>query len=237
MKPIVIALACLGAVTAGSVRAQQVVPVPPLPRLQPSPEPTTPPAQHVRDARGHLSFDLPAGWNLARHDGELSTFALDARSATAQTQMQAVASLNFNPFPYSTFSGALFYVAATPRSTAEACARQASTPGSRRPETIAIDGVPFQHGYSELGRSCVESRDEVYTAMRAGSCVRFDLVINTFCGESSGARDITAGELAAVQHRLEGVLHSVHFEGDHAPATAAAAAAAGGRARAPTSAH
>lgn len=188
------------------------VPIPSFPRAQPTPEPTTPPAQHVRDVRGRLSFDLPAGWNLSRHDGDLSTFALDARSAPRQARMQAVANLNFNPFPYSTFEGAIFYVASTPRSTAKECAAQASAPGGRKPETVMVDGVPFQHGYSELGRSCVESRDEVYTAMRGGSCLRFDLVINTFCGESSGARDMTAGELASVEHRLEGVLHSVRFD-------------------------
>ena len=214
MKLIALPLVLLAAFPCGMVAQHPVpVPVPPLPgRLQPTPEPTSPPAQQVRDVRDQLAFHLPAGWNLSRHDGELSTFALDARSAPQRAQMHAVANLNFNPFPYSTFEGAIFYVASTPQSTVQACAGQASAPGSRSPETVTLDGVAFQHGYSELGRACVESRDEVYTAMRGGSCLRFDLVINTFCGESSGARDMTAGELAAVEHRLEGILHSVRFE-------------------------
>ena len=232
MKLIVLPLLTLVALTC-TLAAQhpEPVPVPPLSsRLQPTPEPTSPPAQHVHDAREQLSFNLPVGWNLSRRDGDLSTFALDARSAPAHAQMHAVANLAFNPFPYSTFEGAIFYVAATPRSTEQACAAQAVSPGSRTPETIVLGGVPFQHGYSELGRSCVESRDEVYTAMRSGSCLRFDLVINTFCGESSGARDMTAGELAAVEHRLEGVLHSVHFES--APGTSLPGSAGGAGAEA-----
>ena len=214
MKPRSLPLLVLMASACG-LPAQHPVPVPILPlpgRLQPAPEPTSPPARHVRDTRDRLAFDLPAGWNFSRQDGDLSTFALDARSAPQRAQMHAVANVNFNPYPYSTFEGAIFYVAATPRSTMQACAAQAAAPGSRAPETVMLDGVPFQHGYSELGRSCVESRDEVYTAMRGGSCLRFDLVINTFCGDSSGARDITAGELAAVEHRLEGVLHSIKFD-------------------------
>ena len=59
----------------------------------------------------------------------------------------------------------------------------------------------------------MESRDEVYTTLRGSSCLRFDLVINTFCGgEVSGARDMTAAELEAVRKRLEGILQSVHFD-------------------------
>lgn len=228
MKPTVLSL-LFPVLCTCALPAQRPVPVP-VPRLpnqvQPVPEPTSPPARHVVDTRDGLTFDLPAGWNYSRQDGDLSTFALDARSAPRAAQMHAVANLNFNPFPYSTFEGAIFYVAATPQSTAQLCAGQASAPGSRGPATVMVDGVAFQHGYSELGRSCVESRDEVYTALRAGRCLRFDLVINTFCGESSGARDMTPGELASVEQRLEGVLHSVHF------ASGAAGAPSGSASRA-----
>ena len=199
---------------AVSASAQQIVPDP-LGHLQPrtAPEPVSPPAQHVREPRTHLSFDLPPGWNLSRRDSDLSTFALDARSALANTQMHIVATLDFNPFPYSTFSGALFYVSATPRSTALACSNQSTAPASHPVTAPLLDGIPFRHGYSEHGSSCIESRDEVYTALRTGSCLRFDLVINTFCGgEVSGARDMTPAELEAVRKRLETVLNSVHFE-------------------------
>ena len=233
MKLTALPLLLLGALPYGLAAQHPLpVPVPPMPgRLQPAPEPTSPPAQQVRDARDQLTFHLPAGWNVSRHDGVLSTFALDARSAPQLAQMHAVANLNFNPFPYSTFEGAIFYVASTPRSTAQACARQAAAPGSRVPETVTLDGVAFQHGYSELGRACVESRDEVYTAMRGGSCLRFDLVINTFCGESSGARDMTAGELAAVEHRLEGILRSFTFEAGSGGAASSGSRAHGGSTR------
>ncbi len=68
-------------------------------------------------------------------------------------------------------------------------------------------------GTTEHGGSCVESRDDVYTALRGSSCLRFDLVINTFCGgEVSGARDMTPEQLNAVRGRMEGVLHTVRFE-------------------------
>ncbi len=187
----------------------------PLARLAPKPvpEPSTPAARTVRDTRDLLSFHLPPGWNFSRQDGEFSTFGLDARSAVAQTQMHGVAALDFNPFPYSTFSGALFYVSATPHSTPLSCSNQATAPASHASPPAAIEGLSFKRGYTEHGGSCVESRDEVYTALRGSSCLRFDLVINTFCGgEVSGARDMTAAELEAVRKRMEGILQSVHFD-------------------------
>ena len=187
----------------------------PLARLAPKPvpEPTSPPARTVHDTRDRLLFDLPAGWNYSRQDGEFSTFALDARSALAETQLHAAASLDFNPFPYSTFSGALFYVSATPRATPLSCSNQAMAPASHFAAPVVVDGTTFKRGYYEHGGSCVESRDEVYTALRGASCLRFDLVINTFCGgEVSGARDMTEAQLEAVRKRMEGVLHTVRFQ-------------------------
>lgn len=187
----------------------------PLARLQPKPvpEPTSPPARTVHDLRDRLVFDLPAGWNYSRRDGEFSTFALDARSADDATQLHAAAMLDFNPFPYSTFSGALFYVSATPQATALSCGNEAPAPDAHRSPPALIDGTSFKRGYTEHGGSCVESRDDVYTALRGSSCLRFDLVINTFCGgEVSGARDMTPEQLNAVRGRMEGVLHSVRFD-------------------------
>ena len=156
----------------------------PLSRLAPKPvpEPVSPPPRTVRDTRDQLIFNLPAGWNFSRHDGEFSTFALDARSALAETQLHAAAALDFNPFPYSTFSGAFFYVSATPKSTALSCSNQATAPVSHIYPPVMLDDQSFKRGYTEHGGSCVESRDDVYTALRGKSCLRFDLVINTFCG-------------------------------------------------------
>ncbi len=192
----------------------------PLSRLAPKPvpEPVNPPARTLRDARDQLTFDLPAGWNFSRHDGEFSTFALDARSALAETRFHAAAALDFNPFPYSTFSGAFFYVSVTPRSTALSCSNQAAAPASHASPPLTLDGTTFKRGYTEHGGSCIESRDDVYTALRGNNCLRFDLVINTFCGgEVSGARDMTPAELNAVRGRIEGVLRSVRFDHSQAP--------------------
>ncbi len=176
-------------------------------------EPTAPPPQHVHLLTSGLSFDLPAGWNTARRDGELSTFALDARSSLPSTRFRSVAQLAFNPFPYSTFAGALFYTSITPHSTPLQCSNQATAPASHPVTTTEIGSVPFKHGYTEHGEVCTEERDEVYTALRNGSCYRFDLVINTFCGgEVSGSRDLTAQQLEAVRHRLESILNTVQFD-------------------------
>ncbi len=176
-------------------------------------EPTTPAAQHFLDRRSGVSFDLPAGWRLARRDGELSDFSLDARSAPRNAQLRAAAQIDFNPYPASTFSGALLYLSVVPQALATVCGRQAaSLAGSpMRPETIG--GVPFQHGYGEHGAMCVEARNDVYTAMHEGACVRFDLVVHTFCeGSSPGARDLTPAQLQAVEGRLRSILDTVRFE-------------------------
>lgn len=181
-------------------------------RPLPMPEPASPPARQVHERAG-VSFTVPAGWNFSRKDGDLSTFALDAQSSLPHTQMQGVAQIAFNPFPFSTFSGAMFYSSITPRSSQQACTNQAPSPSSRPAGIASIGGASFRHGYSEHGRVCTESRDEVYTALLGAVCYRFDLVINTFCGgEVSGARDMTDLELKAVRERLEAILDSVQLD-------------------------
>ena len=104
-----------------------------------------PPPQHIHLLTSGLSFTLPTGWNVARHDGELSTFALDARSSLPNTRFRSVAQLAFNPFPYSTFAGALFYTSITPRSTPLQCSNQANAPTSHPVSTAEIGNVPFRH--------------------------------------------------------------------------------------------
>ncbi|HWW22325.1 MAG TPA: hypothetical protein VNY78_00425 [Edaphobacter sp.] len=176
-------------------------------------EPTTPPAHLFHDTRHGVSFQVPAGWNFSRKDSDLSTFNLDARTAPRSTQMRAVANIGFNPFPASTFSGALFYFSVTPHTTEAECRAQASAPPPRNATTASINGVSFTHGYDEHGTSCIEARNEIYTVHRDNACYRFDLVINTFCGgEVSGAHDITPQQIEAVRKRLESILDSVKFD-------------------------
>ncbi len=82
----------------------------------PAPDPTTPPASTFQDQRYGVTFQVPAGWTLTRHDAEVSTFAFDVRTAPTSDQMRGVATIAFNPHPTSTFSGALFYFSAAPPS-------------------------------------------------------------------------------------------------------------------------
>jgi hypothetical protein len=189
-------------------------PVPPL--LQgkpPAPEPTTPPARPFHDARYGVSFTIPPAWNIDRRDGTVSTFNLDARNAAHTAQMRAVVSINFNPHPYSTFSGALFYFSVTPNVTANQCTAQAIAHAPHTVSTTQVAGVTFAHGYDEHGGICTESRDEIYTTQRKDACYRFDAVINNFCGgDVSGVRDISDRELDDVRKRMQSILNTVRFD-------------------------
>ena len=189
-------------------------PVPPL--LRPKPpaiEPTLPPAHPFHDSRYGVTFTVPAAWDLTRKDAEVSTFNLDARSIARTTQLRAVASIDFNPHPNSTFSGALFYFSVTPHLTPAECSAQATVREPRTASTAQIGGLSFTHGYDEHGGICTESRDEIYTTAHNNACYRFDAVINTFCGgDVSGVQDITPHELDAVRMRMQKILDSVHFD-------------------------
>jgi hypothetical protein len=205
---------------AGQAQEKQVpkvVPVPPLPRPVPRvapAEPTNPPAQTVTDSRTHVQFHLPPGWNVARKDGAMSTFHLDARTAPRNSQVRVVASLGFNPFPQSTFSGALFYLTLTPRSGVASCKAQTTAQPEVPLASAVVGDVKFSRGKDEHGNICTEARDIAYTALRGGSCVRFDLAINSFCGgEVSGAEDLTDAQLGSLFKRLEGILDTVQFTG------------------------
>ncbi|HMF65835.1 MAG TPA: hypothetical protein VK608_17235 [Edaphobacter sp.] len=177
-------------------------------------EPTTPAAQTFHDTRYGVSFQIPTAWNLSRKDSDLSTFNLDARTAPRNAQLRAVADIAFNPFPSSTFTGALFYFSITPKTTTTECAQQASAQAPRTVTATQIGGIPFTHGYDQHGGICTESRDEIYTARRNNACYRFDLVINTFCGgdAGAGARDITPRELESIRKRMQAILDSVRFD-------------------------
>ncbi len=184
--------------------------------------PEAPPAeareQSFRDSHFGVQFRVPEGWALARKDRQVSTFHLDARTAPQRAQMRSVAAIEFNPYPYSTFSGALFYYSVEPHTTDAECARQASGPATRRREmrdeqdVQDIGGMSFVHGHDEHGEICVEARDEVYTAFRKGACYRFDLALNTFCAVSSGAAELTEVQLEQIDARMAEILSTVKLD-------------------------
>ncbi len=193
------------------------VPVPKGPTMIPEPAVNPAlaeyPAQTVTDAKTGVTLKLPAGWMKADRDGEMSTFHLDARTAAKGAQLRMVASLGFNPFPRSTFSGALFYLSVA-KTTEVDCGRQTSTAPDVSIAGAVIDDVKFRRGKDEHGRICTQARDIAYTTMRKGVCLRFDLAVNTFCGgDVSGVKEITDKELAEVFGRMEGILQTVTFEG------------------------
>jgi len=177
--------------------------------------PTAPPAQATpqgfKDGHFGVKFQVPAGWSLSRKDGLVSTFHNDARSASPDAKVRGIASLDFNPYPYSTLSGAVFYFSVTPHSTDKECADEAG-PTNLPTDVQDIGGMRFTHGHDEHGEICVEARDEVYTAYRKGSCYRFDMEINTFCAISSGAQEITEHQLQNLNQRMADILSTVKLD-------------------------
>ncbi len=161
------------------------------------------------DPKYGVSFRVPPGWEFTRRDGEVSTFHADARSAPQTALLRGVATLSFNPFPHSTLSGALFYYSVEPRSTDIECERQASGLKPEKREMQTIGGMSFAHGHDESGYICTENHDEIYTAYRKGACYRFDLVLNNFCGASSGARDMSDAQFRDIEQRMTGILSTV----------------------------
>ena len=178
------------------------------------PAKAAPKTRSFHDPTFMVSFDVPANWNFTRRDHEISTFRLDARTAASTALLRAVASVPENPYPESTFSGAYFYYSVTPHMNDAACARQAAPAVQGRRDGVSeIAGVSYAHGHDEQRAICVTQRDEIYTTYRRGSCYRFDLAINNFCGgEVSGVRDITPKELDEVRSRLESILETVRFD-------------------------
>jgi hypothetical protein len=82
-----------------------------------------------------------------------------------------------------------------------------------RPDKLQIAGIAFTHGRDEQRDVCLTQHDDVYTTFRAGSCLRFDLAINNFCGgEVSGVRDISPKQLDDVRARLTAILSTLRFD-------------------------
>jgi hypothetical protein len=208
------ALAAFPCVAALPCAAQKMITVP----TAPLPSATV---QGFKDGHFGVKFQVPPGWTLNRRDGLVSTFHNDARTASSDARVRGIASIDFNPYPYSTFSGAVFYYSVTPHSSDDECAKEAA-PVDAPPEDTTdvqdIGGMRFTHGHDEHGQICVEARDEVYTAYRKGSCYRFDMEINTFCAISSGAQEITDGQLESLNQRMADILSTVTLEWTKTPA-------------------
>ena len=177
------------------------------------PEKPEPAATDFHDRRYGLSFHVPAGWNFERRDGVLSNFGTDVRSTRRGLDVRGVAAMNFNPYPPTTFAGAMFYYSVIPRSDAQACATQATTRPLKPMADVPMAGLTFKQGQDQHGTICTESRDEVFTALHGRSCLRFDLVVNTFCSQTSGAMEITPDQLGDVNTRLGNMLRSIHIDG------------------------
>jgi len=197
---------------------------------------STAPAQAYRDSHFGVRFRVPSGWDFSRKDRMVSTFHLDARSAVPGSEMRAVATLDVNPFPLSTLSGAFFYYSVETHTTDTECAHQATsfaTPAAAsqaaEKQTVLptqleshaaqqardiqnIGGMDFLHGHDEHGGICIEARDDIYTAFRKGSCYRFDLEVNTFCSVVSGAYDLTGEQMREIEERMTGILSTVALD-------------------------
>lgn len=178
----------------------------------PEEPPVSAKSQVFHDGHFGVRFEVPGGWSLARKDGQVSTFHLDARSAPPKAQMRGVLAIQFNPFPYTTFSGALVYYSVTPHVSDEDCARQATGVTPPAKDVQDIGGMGFVHGHDEHGNVCVEARDEVYTAYRKGACYRFDLAMNNFCSVSSGIADMTDSQMEDIDQRMADILSTVKLD-------------------------
>jgi hypothetical protein len=172
-----------------------------------------PAATNFRDNKYGLSFHVPAGWNFERRDGVLSNFGADVRTTKRNLDVRGVASINYNPYPVSTFSGATFYYSVMPKSDAASCTAQATTGHLKPQKDVRVAGLPFKHGQDQHGAICTESRDEVFTSLRGSACLRFDLVVNTFCSQTSGAMEISKDQLVDLNTRLGNILNSMKIDG------------------------
>jgi hypothetical protein len=208
----------LGVVFLSAVAASAQVSVPVAASVQSKP-------LAFRDSRYGVQFTVPAGWELNKKDGQISTFRLDARTAKPGSKMRAVAIMDYNPFPHSTLSGVLFYYSVERHTNDRECEEQAtgenttalsrdrnSKYGVAAKRTENIGGMEFTHGYDQHGKICTEARDDVYTAFHKGSCYRFDLAINMFCSEVSGAEDLDLDQLNTLEAGMAGILSTVRFK-------------------------
>jgi hypothetical protein len=199
----------LGLSVAASAQQQQSQP--PQHVQVPTSAPETAREQNFRDMQFGVRFKVPPGWGLTRRDHEVSTFRMDARTAPPSLQLRSVVSLDFNPFPQTTLAGALVYYSVQKHAKAAECMQQAA--GKDEPaDTLQIGGMNFVHGHDEHGGVCVEARDEVYTAFRKRACYRFDLELNTFCGVSSGAMDMSEKQMEDIETRMAGILSTVTLD-------------------------
>lgn len=206
------------AVVVASCAATAQTPIPRSPTDLPGfskpkePAELKPAARTFVDRKYKLHFEVPGGWDLEHKDGYLSNFSHDSRDTVPGLDVRGVAAINYNPWPPTTFSGALFYYSVKAKSNAADCEGQTKSGSVHAVAPALIDGVKFNHGRDEYGIGCIQSRIDVFTTLRGNACIRFDMVINTYCASNSGAVEINARQLGDVQSRLAKILGSIRFD-------------------------
>jgi len=162
-----------------------------------------------RNARVRAVIAMPENpYPQSTFSGAYLYFSVSAQSTAAACSRQAVA-------PRLTATEAAHRTAEIHASHPDddAAGKPATIALTTKPDKLQIAGIAFTHGRDEQRDVCLTQHDDVYTTFRAGSCLRFDLAINNFCGgEVSGVHDITAKQLDDVRARLTAILSTLHFD-------------------------
>jgi hypothetical protein len=174
-----------------------------------SQRPAAVPMATYTDPAGDVSFEYPAVWKM----DNAAKFYLPPHilAGGVLPRAQVIFSPAGNYYAKTTLTALVFAYVKTQTPTQAAC-NAALGPIPAQTDTVAINGVSFQHFDTGDAGMCHGTDQHVYWTYRGGSCYLFEGDMLTSCsGAYPGQRDLTGSEKRALNRHLNAIPQSIRF--------------------------
>jgi hypothetical protein len=164
------------------------------------------------DPAGVVSFDYPIVWKV---DNSAKFYiAPHILQGQASPLVQVIFSPVGNLYAKTNLGDLVFVYAKVQRQSEEACSVLAVGSVPVKPETVLINGKPFQHIDTGDAGMCHGADQHIYWTSRGGTCYLFEGDMHTSCsGAVDGQRNLTNTETRALMRHLNAIPQSIRFAG------------------------
>jgi hypothetical protein len=187
-----------------------VMPAAPVNAQNSSRRTTSVPMATYTEAGGPVSFEYPIVWKVDNS----AKFYLGPHilQSGLSPQVQVVFSPVGNSYAKTNLTNLVFVYAKASGQSDEACRKLVMGLDPAKPETISIEGKPFQHVDTGDAGMCHGADQHIYWTRQNRTCYLFEGDMLTTCSDAvDGQRDLTKAETRALLRHLQAIPQSIRF--------------------------
>jgi hypothetical protein len=175
-------------------------------------KPVDVPMATYTDPAGDVSFDYPIVWKV---DNSAKFYIAPH---ILQGQFSPLVQVIFSPvgnlYAKTNLGDLVFVYVKVRRQSEEACKVLAVGSVPVKPDTVLINGQPFQHIDTGDAGMCHGADQHIYWTHQGNTCYLFEGDMHTSCsGAVDGQRDLTKTETRALTRHLNAIPQSIRFAG------------------------